>query len=116
MVWARDIYLFPIPNLTQSDNIIMFYKAKPIPLADLTKSLNVDDSFTEGIIAYVLWKAYAKEKEVELAAAQEQTYDKYIKQGLRWQKLQSGDQRYRLDIPSPIGIDGGTNIIYDPLN
>lgn len=116
MIWGRTLYLFPCPSSAAvTDNLKIFFKAKPTPLAAASEQLNVDDSLREAIISYVLWKAWEKEQELEKSETQRQIYEAYVKQGLRWQKKQSGDQRYRLDISSPTPFEGPYDTRYNPL-
>lgn len=115
MVWGRTLILQPAPDVDKSDSIIMYYKAKPIPLAYVTDQINLDDSLQEAIIAYVLWKAWKKGNEDEKALEQATIYEAYIRQGLRWVKKQSGDQRYRIDISSPTPFEGPFDSRYNPL-
>lgn len=114
-IWGRNLMLYPPPDTTADGNITMYYKAKPIPISAASASLNLDDSFKDGLIAYVLWKAYEKEQEVDKANAQQQIYETYVRHGLRWQKKQSGDQRYKLDISSPTPFEGPFDIRFNPL-
>lgn len=114
-IWGRTLILNPTPAEDGSDNIAMFYKAKPISILNASQQVDLDDSLHEAVIAYVLWRAYEKEKEYEQATWQREIYEGYIKHGLRWQKKQSGDQRYRLDIDSPISMDGYSNNEFNPL-
>lgn len=113
LIWGRTLYLFPCPNAASTLKI--FYKAKPITLQLASQQCNLDDSLKEGIIAFILWKAWEKEQEMEKADVQRQMYDSYVKQGLRWQKKQSGDQRYRLDISSPTPYEGPYDSRFNPL-
>lgn len=115
MVWDRTLYLFPCPDLDGSSNLVMFFKSKPIPLTAPDQELNTDDSLVEGLIAFVLWKAWQKEQEEEKAAAQKELYKEYIGLGLRWQKKQSGDRRNRLDIASATPFEGPADIRFNPL-
>ncbi len=107
MIWGRDLYLFPVPRYTMSGNLLMFFKSKPLDISASDQPLGLDDSLHEALIAYVLWRAFEKEKEFDQAQYQRGIYEGYIQQGLRWVKKQSGDQRYRLDIDSPISLDRG---------
>lgn len=107
-IWERSIWLRPTPE--ESDKTVkMFYQSKSIGLTDLSQTLNVDDSLADGIKAYVLWKAWNKEKEMDLAAEQRELYFSYIGEARRWIKKQSGDQAYKIDLNSPVpftfGID-----------
>lgn len=115
MVWGRSLIVYPTPNLTGSDNLVLYYKAKPIPLQYVTDQLNLDDSLREAVIAYVLWKAWQKGKEGDEADKQAMIYESYVKQGLRWVKKQSGDQRYRIDISSPTPFEGPFENRFNPL-
>jgi hypothetical protein len=115
MIWGRTFFLFPVPKVDGSSNVVLFYKAKPIPLTTVGQSLNLDDSLREAVIAFVLSKAWQKENEDEKKMEQAQIYEGYVRQGLRWQKKQSGDQRNRLDISSPTPFDGPYDTRYNPL-
>lgn len=112
-IWGREIYLIPSP-LNQS-NLKLFFKSKPIKLLTASQELNTDDSLTEGITAFILWKAWEKEQENDKADVQRQIYEMYVKEGRRWQKKQSGDQRYRLDISSPTPFEGPFDNRFNPL-
>lgn len=114
-IWGRNLMLYPPPDITDGANLVMYFKAKPIPIGAPSAQMNLDDSFKDGLIAYVLWKAYEKEQEVDKSLAQQQIYETYVKHGLRWQKKQSGDQRNRLDISSPTPFEGPFDIRFNPL-
>lgn len=114
-IWGRNLVLYPPPDNTTDSNITMYYKAKPIPVSLAASSLNLDDSFKDGLIAYVLWKAYEKEQEVDKSLAQQQIYETYVRHGLRWQKKQSGDQRNRIDISSPTPFEGPFDGRFNPI-
>lgn len=115
MIWGKTLYLFPIPNTNGSSDIMMFFKSKPIPVTLDGEPTNLDDTLHDSLIAYVLWKAFKKEKEHEQAAEQKAIYDGFILEGRRWTKKQSGDQRYRLDVSSPIPFEGPSTNIFNPL-
>lgn len=105
-IWNDTIYIIPACSLDAATTVIMFYKSKPSIVTNLsTDYLSVDDSLAEGITAYILWKAWMKEKESDLAENQKNIYVDYIGEGRRWLKKRSGDQRYRIDIDSPIPFD-----------
>jgi len=108
-IWGRALWLDRAPDLENSTTLLLFFKSKPIPLTFVTDSINLDDSLSEAITAYILWKAWAKEQEFDRADAQQLTYDRYVAEGRRWVKKQSGDQRNRIDIDSPIPFDGGSS-------
>jgi len=108
-VWGRSLWLDRSPDADNATTLLLFFKSKPIPLTLVTESINLDDSLSEAITAYILWKAWAKEQEFDRADAQQLTYDRYVAEGRRWVKKQSGDQRYRIDIDTPLPFDGGSS-------
>ena len=71
--------------------------------------MEIDTDLAEGLLAYILWKAWMKEQELDLADSQAIVYMSFVKQGLKMRKRQSGDQRYRMDIDSPYSIDSSYN-------
>jgi len=109
LIWGRSIWLDKAPDADNATTLLLFFKSKPIPLTSVTDSLNLDDSLSEAVTAYLLWKAWTKEQEFDRADAQQLTYDRYVAEGRRWVKKQSGDQRNRIDIDSPIPFDGGSS-------
>lgn len=115
MIWNRQLYLFPIPNNDGSENLMMFFKSKPLDITASNQPLGLDDSLHEALIAYVLWRAFEKEKEFEQSQYHREIYEGYIRQGLRWAKKQSGDQKYKLDIESNIPFSGPFDNRFNPL-
>jgi uncharacterized protein DUF6682 len=103
-IWNKSLYFDPPPNLTASSNVLMFFKAKPIPMAANTDPINLDDSLSEAINNFVMWKAWKKEQEDAKAAEYQAAFEMNVKQGLRWVKLQDLGNRKRLDLDSPIGF------------
>ena len=99
-IWQNSIYIFPAPDVTGDSNLKMFFKAKSTPLTSASSSLNVDDTLSGGIKAFVLWKAWEKEKEVEMADEQKQIYFDYVRQGLRMIKLRILNKINNVDIAS----------------
>ena len=114
-IWNRSLWLDRAPDADNDTTLLLFFKSKPIPLTDATQSINLDDSLSEAITAYVLWKAWKKEKETDLADENQITYNQYIAEGRKFVKKQSGDQRNRIDIDSPLPFEGSSNMS-DPLN
>jgi len=113
-IWGNVLNLVPAPNADSASQLMLFYKSKPLAITNpATESIHIDDTLSEAITAYILWKAWAKEKESDLAEAQKQTYFEYVAEGRRWLKKKSGDQRYRIDLDSPISFQGDTG--YSPL-
>lgn len=114
-IWNKEIYILPSPDATSATQITLFYKSKPLPVTDPdNESVRIDDSLAEGLNAYILWKAWAKEKEMDLAEEQKQIYFNYIGEGRRWAKKQLGDGRYQIDIESSESF-GGDHNPYSPL-
>lgn len=105
-IWGREVYLYPVPDEVR--DVYMFFKSSPVPLTAATQHLNTDENLIDGIQAYVLWKAWSKEKELDLAATEKETYMTYIQEGRRFVKKQSGDQKYRLDIESNMPFNYGS--------
>jgi hypothetical protein len=105
-IWAKNLWLDKAPDADRATQLHLFFKSKPIPLASASDSINLDDSLAEAITAYVLEHAWRKEQEYDRADDQRTTYDRYIAEGRKWVKRQSGDQRYRIDIDSPLSLDG----------
>lgn len=115
MIWGRELYLFPVPLLEGSDNILMFYKAKPIDITASNSPVGLDSSLHDALIAYVLWKAYAKAKEKDDSLEQQVIYMNFVKQGRAWVKKQSGDQKWKLDIISRVPFQGPFDNRFNPL-
>lgn len=113
-IWGNELYLDPTPIQSTPNCIVMYYKAKPATLTDPSQQINTDDSLSEAISSYMLWKAWKKEKEPQLAGEAEADYARYIGEGRRWIKRRSGDQQYRIDINSMIPIQAGPSA-YNPF-
>lgn len=99
-IWNNRIYLYPAPRISNDGDLHLFYKSKPIELLTASQSIEVDESLSEALNAYVLWKAWTKSKETALAQEQKSIYAEYVGQGRRWANRRSGDQRNRFDIES----------------
>lgn len=108
-IWGRSLFLDRAPNAENTTNLYLFFKSKPVPLTTASQEINLDDSLSEAITAYVLWKAWTKEQEFDTAEEHKLEYDRYIAEGRRWVKKQSGDQRNRIDIDSPSPFEGFSN-------
>lgn len=115
MIWDKNIYLDPVPDTTGSSNVAMFFKSKPVAYASTSEELHIDETLSEALNAYMLWKAWSKEKEAELASEQRDLYFTYVGEGRRWVKKQSGDQRYRIDIDSIDPIQYGSDTRFNPF-
>lgn len=114
-IWNRSLWVDRAPDADSATTLLLFFKSKPIPMTAFTDSINLDDSLSEAITAYVLWKAWKKEKEADMAEENQTIYNQYVAEGRKWVKKQSGDQRFRIDIDSPLPFEGNSNS-FDPLN
>lgn len=112
-IWGREIIVEPVPQFDGTADLTLFFKSKPDALTIATQQIHVDDSLADGLEAYMLWKAWKKEKEPDLADEARDEYLGFVRQGLRFVKKQSGDQRFRLDIESADPIAGSAAV--DPL-
>ena len=115
-IWDGTLYVDPAPSTenSSSNDFYLWYKSKPTTITSSSDLLSVPDELAEGITEYVLWKVWLKEQEKATADEHAQNYVSYINEGRRWIKRQSGDQRNRLDIESPIGYYG-INTPFNPL-
>lgn len=103
-IFGTDLYLTPSPRTSTSGDLFLFYHAKPIPITSTSQSINIDESLSEALNAYILWKAWSKSKETALAQDQLEIYSDYVRQGRRWKKRRTGDARNTFDITSPWGF------------
>ncbi len=103
-VWGRELWLDRAPD--QVTTVELWFKSKPIPRTQLTASINIDDSLSDALHYFILWKAWSKEKEFDLAQQAEQEYLRFVGEGRRFVKKQSGDQAFSIDIESGMPITG----------
>jgi hypothetical protein len=96
-IWGRNMMLVPTPK-EDGHSIRIYYKAKAANVTDVSASIAIDDSLAGAIRAWVLWKAWTKEKEFELAQREEARYMQYVRDGLRFVKLQAGDRANQIDL------------------
>ena len=118
-IWGRTLNISPSPDTDniEDTNLWLFYKSKPIKLSVATQDLEIPEELSEAINAYVLWKAWSKEQETDLAETQALIYSGYIGEGLKYEKNKSGDQRWALDIQSPRGFTiSSQDPGFNPLN
>src|SRR6185369_4697092 len=113
-IWGKELWLDRAPDTTYATTLYLFYKSTPIPIVNTNQSISIHDSLSEALNAYILWKAWKKEKETDLAEEQRQIYTQYVSEGRKWVKKQSGDQRNRIDIDSPIAMESAPSM-FDPL-
>lgn len=116
-VWRRELWLDRAPDAASATTLLLFFKSKPIPLTSTTQEINLDDSLSEALFEYIMWKALRKEQEFDAADEHKLSYDQYVAEGRKWVKKQSGDQRNRIDIDSGVPLDGdGSASFSDPLS
>jgi len=99
-IWGRSFRLNRAPDTEHATVVYMFYKSKPIPITVLTQSINIDDSLSEALTSYILWKAWKKEKQLDLADGAYAEYAMWVAEGRKWVKKQAGDLRNMMDIQS----------------
>jgi hypothetical protein len=117
----QTLFVYPKPATGGTSDIFMFYESKPVVLTALTDDLSIDDSLSDGLEAYLLWKMYKMDGEDTLATEQEQRYKEEVGEGRKWKKKRQLDGKYKIDIQSympfsyssvnPSGING-----LNPLN
>ena len=119
-VFNQTLYLYPKPKVSGSNDLFMFYQAKPINLTDLSSQFSIDDTLVPGVRAYVLWKIWTRAQEPSLAAEQYQLYQQELRKGRMWKNMRELDLKQAVDIDAftPFGYGGSTNVapgISNPL-
>ena len=113
-IWNRTLYVKPTPDALSATTLYIWFKSKPIPLSAVTDQINLDDSLSEALNEYIMWKALRKVKEYSESDEHKVNYFEMVGQGRSWVKRESGDQRYRIDIDSPVAfVQGPTG--FNPL-
>ena len=115
-IWGKTLNLKPPPK-DDGHTVTMLYESKPIPLTQLTDSLNVDDSLADGPRNYVLWHAWLKEGETDRAMQAKAEYESCVRDGLRYKKKQMGNLARSIDIRTSKPLQGtsrsvGSNPFY----
>jgi hypothetical protein len=106
-IWDNTLIVQPPPDATNATSIWLYYKAKPSTMLYLTDSINLPEELSEAITEFILWKAWDKEEEDDKADKHHQEYLRCIGEGRKWLKKRSSDQRFKLDIDSPISFNLG---------
>lgn len=104
----QTLFLFPKPLTNGTNDLFMFYESKPATLNALTDTLSIDDTLSDGLEAYLLWKMWNMDQEKELADEQRMRYEGEkrggsggeIGNGLKWKKKRILEGKYRIDIDS----------------
>ena len=108
-IQGRQLTIFPTPNVTASNNVYMFFQSKPIPLAALNEQLNIDDTLSGVLVAYVLWRLWDQDNETDKASRWRSVYEDGIKRANSLQDKKQRNKRDRVDIISPIPFNYGGN-------
>ena len=116
-IWSGRIWFRETPKANGTDDIYLFYDGKSTGMTATTSSINIPEELSEALTAYILWKAWSKEKEAGLAQEQKALYEQYVKEGRRWKKKRAGDRKYRIDIVSQFEIGSGAGLSgFNPLS
>lgn len=107
---SNNLYVYPKPLTSGTNDIFMYYKSREIPLTDLAQPLTVDDSLSPGLRAYILWKMWKQDQEDSLAEEQHQLFEKEIGLGIKWRNQKILDLKRKIDIESymPFSTGGGS--------
>lgn len=105
---SNRLHVFPKPFVSNPNDLFMFFDSKPIPLLALSDNLSIDDSLTDGIEAYVLWKMWKQDKEdqeaneqlIRLRGPDPTMSGGEIGLGLKWKKQQVRDGKWKVDLES----------------
>ncbi len=106
-IFANELHVVPVPK-DSGKQIKMFHKGKAVPLTALSQSLNIDDSLADGLKAYILQQAWAKEKEFQLSAMWGEKYKDYVGEGRRFYNRMIGDAAFQIDVESDIPFGHST--------
>jgi hypothetical protein len=64
--WAGQLMLFPIPNVSESNVLKIYYTRQPVDVADLIgDTLDLPLSYHKALVNYVLQQAYEKDEDWE---------------------------------------------------
>lgn len=109
-VIGSNLYIYPKPATTGSNDIFMYYQSREIPLITLSDPISVDDSLTPGLRAYVLWKMWKQDQEDSLANEQRDLFKEEIGEGIKWRNRRILDLKRKIDIESnePFTNSGGS--------
>lgn len=115
---GTNLYIYPKPMVSGSNDIFMYYQSREIPLVTLADPLTIDDSLTPAVRAYVLWKMWAQDQEKDLASEQKDIFKDELGQGIKWRNQRILDLKRKIDIESfvPFTTAGGNNFSNGSLN
>lgn len=107
-VVGTTLYLYPRPQTSGSNDLFLFYEAKPIQLLKLSDQLSIDDSLYPGVRAYVLWKLWKQDQEKENAAEELQNFKDEIGRGFKWKNKRILDGKWKIDMQSFVPFSYGS--------
>lgn len=93
--WAGQIYLYPVPAISITGGLEIFYTKMPTNIVLGTDLLSVPDKFFEAVVAWVLSKAYELDEEFDQANTQRQVFDNQILE-------QNGEELRSMNITYPV--------------
>lgn len=114
-VYDRTLELDRPPNRSTDSDLFIFFKSKPVNVPTVDSHIPIDDVAVEGLIQFVLWKAWMKEKEIALAKEAKSEYELEIRKGRMWVKQQMAMLRHRMDIDTHWRFTNGRSKLYNPL-
>lgn len=97
---GSNLYIYPKPLTSGTNDIFMYYQSREIPLTALTDQLSIDDSLTPALRAYVLWKMWKQDQEDALAEEQKDLFKEEIGYGIKWRNQRILDLKRKIDIES----------------
>lgn len=99
-VWGDEIFFSPTPD--KEYTVYLFYKAIPFRKTSVEDELSFPDIFSEAIEEYVLWKAWKKEKELDLAKNSKTEFYESITKYKKFLKkrIETYRRQFYLDEPS----------------
>lgn len=115
-VHSNNLYVYPKPSMSGSNDIFMYYESREIVLTTLDGLLSVDDSLTPGLRAYILWKMWAQDQEKELATEQKELYMAEIGKGIKWRNKKILDLKRKIDIVSYQPFSSGSGFPGNSVN
>lgn len=115
-IYDRNLEFNKAPNLSVDSDLFIFYKARPSQITNTSQTIPLDDTLTESLNQFMLWKAWSKEKELALAREAKNEYFAEIRRGRRWVKKQAAMEKNRLDILTPFGFSTNNAVAFNPLN
>src|ERR1035437_2374551 len=87
-----QIQLYPIPSVgLGNNNLCMIYEQRPTQLTLLTSPLTIDPSLVDGVVAYVLWRAWSQDAEDTKSAFWKTEFEAEVGRAKAWKKLRALD-------------------------